>query len=227
LTACTWNPADVGSSITLSAGNLTWVSTTGTRNLGRSTLGYPTGPGTWGSLNNSTLKLYYEATAGFVDPANGPQMGFSNSNATSDNSPSTAFLGQGENGIGLAGAAGAVYQNFALIVNYFAYATGDVIGAAVDFFNQKIWWTKNGTTWNNDIIANQNPANNTGGYYDAFLFGNGTYLTLYAAFGSLDSGDGMGPANFGATPFTHPVPSGFAPWAFPYDPTRMMFLLSP
>jgi hypothetical protein len=86
------------------------------------------------------------------------------------------------------------------------YGSTSRIGCALDLLNNKIWFTLNGTIWNNDTIANQNPATNTGGLNLATMTLNAGPYFAGASF--LSASEGV-TANFGATAFTYAIPSGF------------------
>jgi hypothetical protein len=80
------------------------------------------------------------------------------------------------------------------------YTTGDVIGVAVDYDNNLIWFSKNGT-----FQASGNPAAGTNGR----AFGSGrTWGTGY-----VESGSSVSPStysiNFGQQPFAYTPPAGF------------------
>lgn len=220
---CTIDPANVSANISVTNGNLTWTSTSGTNALGRGTLGYLAGTG----VTNASYKLYFEM---FADSAlGGGDFWGVGIDAGSDSV--VGYLGQTSAGVGLY-IAGSVATNNATAATYFTYTTSNTVGIAVDFFNQKVWWTKNGTTWNNDIIANQNPATNTGGF-TAFtspgVFGGGgnPYATVYPAFGSLTRTGNSGTFNGGATAFAFSRPSGFIPWCGAPASTPQYFRVSP
>ena len=204
--------------MTLSNGNLTWTGTDGTFSSVFGTLGYLAGVG----ATPSNLFLYFEVTPVTIGSSLGFGVGIANQDATTSEA-----VGQDTHGTAMYVGTGQVV-NFNVIATYFTITISDTLGVAVDFVNQKVWWTKNGTTWNNDIIANQNPATNTGGAPNIInvMGGAGSYATVYPAFANGASGNEM-TANFGATPFVFSPPSGFSPWAPAFDPTKGMFLLSP
>ena len=82
----------------------------------------------------------------------------------------------------------------------------DWVGLAVDFGSKKLW-IKNLTTgsgWNNDVLANQDPATNTGGI-NLNAGGDVTGVTYYAAVGLPINGDS---ATVKFTGFSAP-PAGF------------------
>jgi hypothetical protein len=88
-----------------------------------------------------------------------------------------------------------------------AFANGNVVCVAVDLTAKKIWWRTNGGTWNNDILSNQNPATGAGGFSFSTL-NAGPY---FPAIG-LNNATEIDAANFGATAYAQPAPSGFGNW---------------
>lgn len=209
LAVCTIDPLQVHSNVTLSNGNHTWTSTSTAFSLGRATTGYLAGAG----VTNASYKLYFEMTVTNAAPGNAGNAFGVGIDAFGDNVVS--YLGQSFQGVGLYNGNNLV-TNGATAVHYFTFTSAAVIGVAVDFFNQKVWWTKNGTTWNNDIIANQNPATNTGGFgtfaAPGVFGGNGNaYKTVNPAFGTLDTGN-IGIYNGGDSSFSYALPSGFVAW---------------
>jgi hypothetical protein len=124
-----------------------------------------------------------------------------------------AFVGMWDtsvafNGGSASGGAGPVtygydgkYHNQTAGVTFGAtYTSGDVIGVAVDFDNNLIWFSKNGT-WQNS----GDPAAGTNGK----SFGSGKSWGC----GLLESGSSASPStfnqNFGQRPFTYTPPTGF------------------
>lgn len=85
-------------------------------------------------------------------------------------------------------------------------ATGDVIGIAIDFTNQRIWFrVAPSGLWNGNAAGD--PATNVNGANIAALSGS---LTPVCTFGGLVGVAGnVNTANFGATAFSGAVPSGF------------------
>ena len=199
---CTLDPSNVGTNITLSGGNLTWSSTNSGAVSGRGTTGYLAGSGT----TNASLFLYFEMTVNVQgSSALGAEVGLMNDLESLSN-----FVGQTGNSVSQEASTGEVFYIDTVFATYTAAPATAVISVAVDFFHQKEWWRVNGGDWNGDIIANQNPATNTGGLTTAFVFNNGGYFTVYPAFGSRQSGPG-GTFNL-AGPFAYSVPSGFGSW---------------
>ena len=203
-----WNPAAIGANITLTNGNRTWTSSSGSNTAGLGTLGLVGGFGS----SNSNFLAYFEASIVSVGAFSNSSIGIANQNQN----VLTDFLGSGIGsavGMGL-GPNGAVHYLNTSVGTLFTYTTGALIGVAIDFLHQKMWWTKDGTTWNNDVIGNQNPATNTGGQSlssGAPMSAAGPqYFTVYPAFGNANSGDSMTLNSLG--PFSYTVPSGFRGW---------------
>jgi hypothetical protein len=99
--------------------------------------------------------------------------------------------------------SGVVKLNGSTVVTIMGYASGDVIYQAIDLDNQKIWYSKNGGNWNNDILANQNPATNTGGISLSTL-----KLPVVPGFAGATIGDAA-TINNGDSAFGIAVPLGF------------------
>jgi hypothetical protein len=82
---------------------------------------------------------------------------------------------------------------------------GANVGIALDFVNNNFWARINGGNWNGSALAD--PATNTGGFSLSFVIPS-TYGQFQPIAAIGNSGDAFR-ANFGASPFAHPVPSGF------------------
>jgi hypothetical protein len=197
---CTWNPSDVGSSITLSDGNLKWVSTNAGSVCGRATLGY---------LANSGRKLYHEQTVNVQgSSAQGCEIGVANGGELLTN-----FLGASGHSVCVEASTGDVFIAGSVGATFTALIApaNTVIGQYTDFVNSKFWWTVDGITFYGGS-GTQNPSTNTGGFTLAnTVFSGGGSTTVYPAFGSRQSGP-AGTANFSG-PFAHAVASGFSAWA--------------
>jgi hypothetical protein len=220
---CTWDPAHIHTNMALSNGNKTLTVTTGVNGTGHATTGYLAGTG----VTNASYKLYFEITATTVN-------GGWNSGIDQTSDVLGISLGDSFAGVGMYNS-GHVFNNGNQGAAYFTFVSGDILGLAVDFFHQKIWWTKNGTTWNNDIIGNQNPATNTGGYNtfsgEGVFGGNGgPYRVVVPAFGSFSSpslGD-VATYNGGDTSFSYTLASGFTAWCgTPLNSTQQLFQMTP
>lgn len=99
-------------------------------------------------------------------------------------------------------SGGAFKINGSTIATIFTYANTDTIGVAVDTALRLIWFTKNGTTWNNDIIGNQNPVGAVGGLSLATLNGQRMFAGVAAS--------ASGPVFVGQfSSFSYTAPSGY------------------
>lgn len=86
---------------------------------------------------------------------------------------------------------------------------GDILAFAFDFIHRKAWYrnvTKN-TGWNNDVPANQNPSNNTGGLSFEGIGAGPYYITI----GFQQYQDAF-MLNTGQMPYSGTVPPGFSNW---------------
>jgi hypothetical protein len=187
-----WNASAKNGHITLSNSNLT-ATADGTISNHAAVLSTKSASG--------SQNVYWETTAVFVD--NSFQgLGIGNSSITFADGD---YLGVSTHGMNYF-SGGAVYVNGASVTTLAGYSTSSVIGSALSIPNNKIWFTLNGTTWNNDIIANQNPVGNVGGLNLTTIgVGAGPY---FAGCSVLQTTDAF-TANFGATSFTYSVPTGF------------------
>ncbi|MGK3999960.1 SPRY domain-containing protein [Sorangium sp. So ce1024] len=83
------------------------------------------------------------------------------------------------------------------------FATGDVIGVALDLDAGRVYFSKNGA-W----LGGMDPEAGTGGVEILVVPGTGAYYpVLYLADGDVMT------ANFGASEFAHAAPEGFSPFA--------------
>lgn len=184
--AVTLDPANKGSAITLSGGNLTATNNAGTDASVKSTVSHASG------------KLYAEVT--IVAEARG-LMGAGNASATLTN-----FVGSDANGIGLFDD-GTIFLNGGNVGFAHTFAAGDIVDVALDVGNNLIWFRPNGsgnTLWNNN--AANNPATATGG---------ASVSTITGPFFFMDSPCNVSTThtvNFGATAYAHTPPAGFGNW---------------
>lgn len=121
-TYATWNPADKGTAISLSNGNLTTTQTTAS-GLVRSTIGVSSG------------KWYWEITVGSAAM---------NAGAASGVPSSSNWCGQDTASWGYYSADGKIYNNNAGTAFGGTYANGDVIGFALDGDVATLYIYKNG-----------------------------------------------------------------------------------
>jgi hypothetical protein len=187
LATTTWNPSDKSANVSLSNGDLTAQGTNGSDGGVRSTTSHASG------------KYYFEVTwssaTGGVDAGCGI--------ATS----AAVLASMGSTGLGVA----VMYQSGTIYVNGsntgIAIATPTLpVCIAVDLANSRIWFRVGGGNWNNSGSAD--PATNVGGINIAALFPSNA---AYAAVTTQNSTNTY-TANFGASAFSQPIPSGFTAW---------------
>lgn len=179
----TWNPADSDNSYSFTNGDLTSEKTAHAN--------------TWdsfrGAHGKSSGKWYFEITIDVTGSPNQIMLGVGTSSATLTN-----YLGSDANGYGYYGPDGDKYNNASAAAYGAAFTTAsDIISVALDMDNGKIWWGKNGT-WQNS----GDPGAGTG---EAFSGLSGTFFPM----GSIRNLNNKITANFGATAFSHTVPTGF------------------
>lgn len=184
----TFNPADKSAHITLSGGNLiaTGDGAGGGDDLVRSTTSKTVG------------KLYFEGnlTTGGTEFA----IGLANSTATL-----TAFLGTDNNGIGIF-KSGHIFRNGSNVLSGPAFANGDIVGVAIDFPNNLIWFRNNTapTVWNAGGTAD--PATGVGGLSIAAI--TGPFFICFDNPGSPVTTSAVNPGNS----FNAAAPSGYSAW---------------
>ena len=178
----TLNPLDKKSDlVVLSNGNLTATGTdTGGNNWVRST-------------SAKTGKRYVEFTATTV------------ANSVFGIADLSAMTFPGAN----AKSFGLFYHGFGSINGTFpdwltAYASGNVVGMAVDLTAGLVWWRTGAGNWNGSGTAN--PATGAGGFSIAAYTGTPHHIIV-----SGDNGH-VATVNFGATAFANAAPSGFVAW---------------
>lgn len=162
----------------------------------------------WSSVSKTSGKWYWELTINVGPAAGGTSRhchGYYIQNAVDPPDPS--FPGQNSVSYGYLEANGNKINNNTGVAFGTAYTTGDILNFAVDVSAGKLWFGKNGT-WqaSGDPVAGTNPA---------YTFTAGTrMLALAGMFYSNSSAPAPGAqvtANFGATAFSHTVPTGFNP----------------
>ncbi len=183
MTATTWDPFYKSSGMALSGGNLIGTTSalatvSATRSL-------------------TSLLSYFEVVATTLSGV--ISIGLVN---RAYNMASGTILGTDANGVGFK-SGGTVVINNSTVATIFTYTGGDRIGVAVDIQYQLIWFTKNGTTWNNDIIANQNPVGRVGGISLATM----NQSVQYPAAGASATGNVVTAA---FTTLTYTAPTGYA-----------------
>ena len=181
----TWNPSDHSTDCHLSVNNTVYSGFgTGTYNNVRSVASHSSGKYYWKTV--VTTEALPTAVA----------QGFGNASASL-----TALVGTDSGGLSW-GGDGNIRCNGALITTIQTWIQGDTLAFALDLDHSKIWFQANGGNWNNDILANQNPATNTGGSPFTGL-GAGPY---FAIGGTIVSGD-VYTTDFSGSG----APSGFGP----------------
>lgn len=186
VTSVTWSTTDKNN-ITLSAGNLTAISTasvSGWQTRARASKGYRSG------------KYYAEYTIVANSGTGTGNMAIGIANTSQSD-----FIGNvAANGYGIYPLNGG-YSDFATSGN--AVGAGSILCIAYDFDNMKMWTRTNGGNWCNDILANQNPATNTGGKSFSAVTG-----IMYPIVEMNDTVPNV-TANFGASNWAQTPPNKF------------------
>jgi hypothetical protein len=188
-----WNPADKTSDITLSSGNS--IATKG---------GVASNHGVRSTTSHNSGKIYVEFPTGgrFAGSNTGVGIATISANLTTIGASAVGGL--------LVFSSGGAYFNGSALTNVGNLTGGNIIvSLAIDFTNQKGWFRENGGNWNNDVIANQNPATNTGGFSIAALFPSNA---AYCVFCSNDSGTSGSSTGLSTTSFAYAIPAGFTAW---------------
>lgn len=116
----------------------------------------------------------------------------------------TTLLGANLNSLGY-DQAGAVKINNVTLSTIQTFAATDRIGWAINPATQLVWFRKNNGNWNNDVIANQDPAAGLGGISTATLQ-KGVIIPAVSATAVVPNQAIT--AKF-STPFTDTAPTGF------------------
>jgi hypothetical protein len=178
-----FNSADKSSGVTLSNADLTASTAASAINAVRTTTSKAAG------------KYYIEFTIDVAVGGSfvcGPIVG----NASM---PLTNFADVGGNGI-VYWQDGRVFRAGVLQGTIQTFASGDVVGVALDLDNKKIWYRRGAGAWNNN--AGHNPATNAGGFSVSAITGN-----LFAGWqGSTTSQATLNP---GSSTYAYPAPAGF------------------
>lgn len=186
MAATTWDPLNLSTTETLSGGNLVATSSglgivAATRVL--------TSPLSYFEVDITTLTGY--VAVGLIN--------------RQENMNSGTALGIDANGLAYR-SSGAVVINNSTKATIMSYAAGAKVGVAVNLLLGLIWFTTNGTTWNNAVIGSQNPVGNVGGISLAPLAAvSGNYLP--AAGGSASGAVLTGV--FSAGSFAYTPPTGY------------------
>jgi hypothetical protein len=101
-------------------------------------------------------------------------------------------------------ASGGVYLNAGVLLSGSLWSGTTTGYIAVDLTAQKLWTSANGSTWNNDILANQNPATGVGGLNLSAMPSGVAYFAGVEAdyIGNVLTVDFSGTG----------APTGFSPW---------------
>jgi hypothetical protein len=199
MAATTFDPANMGAACVLSNGNLTLTTAPSNYNTARST-----------SSKAITGKWIYELsfTAGGALTACGASIIDANT-AQLNTLPGMDIHGCSYAAFGTTFRWNSVTFTGGLVDQLTTFMV------AIDLPNLNMWVlapTGTGMNWNGSLT--DNPATNTGGLNKAAFF-NGSLNTLLGgtvfAAASVYGGSVV-TANFGATPFTHPIPTGFSSW---------------
>jgi hypothetical protein len=197
----TWDAANKNAAIALSGGNLTATSSAGANTVNAAVVAT--------QAISPTVKQYFEITLSSPAPSYYFQFGVMNlSGSLAGN------VGVGTQGAALCNALISFNSGSSDFVNgvagsvFFPLFSSGVLRVAVDRANNKIWWAIGGVTytfgtWFDGASAASDPATNTGGRDISAVSG-----TIYPAISSAYTGD-VATANFGATAFAYPPPTGF------------------
>jgi hypothetical protein len=186
----TWNNSNKGPNVTLSGGNLIATITSGTDGV-TAVSGRSTGKCYFSLVTTGTNNLVWAGIANAAFPVSGSSAGSTSNGAAIAYTTGTVFFNSGGIGGAGGGAGGAIN-------------VGDTLDIAVDFTNKLLWYRINGGGWAGngagDPVAGTNGANFSG-------IGAGPYFPLFATQGAGVTV--VVTANFGATAYTNPAPSGY------------------
>jgi hypothetical protein len=148
----------------------------------------------------SGQKIYWEVAADALAQAGATGMGIANASNTYANGQ---YLGITANACGWFDDGQIVINNVNL-PNIQGFAAGDIGCVAVNV-GSKIWFRTNNGNWNNDVIANQDPANDVGG-----IDISGITPDLFPAYSLVDtiSSDQL-TAKFRSDSLVYEIPAGF------------------
>lgn len=147
----TWSVTNKNASVALSNGNRT-ATGAGTTNVYRA--------GRSDTSITGTQKMYWECHIDSLTGTIGESaVGVCNVSNTFDDG---AYLGVQATAMAYYDD-GTVIQNNATLTTLAVPVAGNTICIALDRGNNKIWFRIGNGGWNNDVIANQNPASNIGG----------------------------------------------------------------
>jgi len=183
----TWNPADTGTNITLSNGDLTATKS-----------GASTYTEAWSRVHAVTplqnnRKYYWETVGVSGGGGSGYTIGFAKTSVTLN-----GYLGSIADTVGWNNSPGQVWANGGGVIHTQSWSNGDILGFALDPATGNFWLSVNGV-WTNsgDPSTGANPFNagftGTDIVPATVLFSNGNAHTI----------------NTGNTTFAYPVPTGF------------------
>lgn len=201
MTATTWNPSDKSSGCTLSGSNLIATCNSGSDNQGvRGTVGYSSG------------QWYVEFNTMYFASVGGPGgVGIANLSDSLTEGTSGAYLNTDAASLTLGKTiqVGTAAKGSSGIVN--DLTGSNVVGVAVDMTAGLVWFTTDGTHWNNGGTAN--PATGTGGYGLTSGTPMGTaYPKVWLRWGLSGSPYDHVTINGGTAGFTFTPPTGFTQW---------------
>jgi hypothetical protein len=188
---CTWNPLEETGAGTYSNGNLTKAGTAAE----------------WqgiGTLGMSSGKWYFEMTVTVYDGGNFYGVAGSGGNAiwaTTERDLICYRLGTGNTY-----KADTGDTSYGLTAYGNTLTTNDVLGIAIDFDNDAIWFSKNGTWQNSATIGEVEAGTTTNAAYTSGIAGK----TLFPAFGDQSGATGTCTLNTGQTAFAYTQPTGYS-----------------
>lgn len=182
----TWNASDKSSNITLTNGNLTATTTSATQGAVRC------------NTSASSGKYYWEASLEVL-AGSAFAVGWSNSSSALG----TAMGGTDKNSVVVDSVAGTILFNNTSQGSLGAGIALFTVCIAYDITNKLIWFRNDAGLWNGSATAS--PGSGTGGV-SLSAINAGPYFPVFAA----NSSGAQVIANFGATDFNYPIPSGFS-----------------
>lgn len=194
--AITFDPAQTTIHVQLSGGNLTATSIAGVAS----------GDASRATATHASGKYYCEfsVTLGAGPGANSLGAGIVDSVYVVGGG---VFIGgAGRHGIAWYTDGLAFFNNADSGVINNPYGTAAVLGMAVDMDAHKIWFTDDGSNWN-DPAGGQDPATSAGGIDISTMGAN-----LYPAVDFENTTGGIIVANFGASAYTYAAPAGYGNW---------------
>ena len=204
--ATTLDPANMNSGGTLSNGNLTFTTASGSAINVIST------------ASKSSGKWYFEVTINAQGSTTSSGRGALGVSVANSLRSSGSLPGNGTVGVTWWNYDTNIYYNGSGTSAGGSGTNGITVGVAIDIGNKNAWIYLPGSgNW--DGQGGDNPATNTGGMNGSH-FNNGALNTMFASpiFAELtvENGSEM-TINFGASLFAHTIPSGFLAW----DPNEL------